>query len=135
MLSFADPERIREREEEIVTRHREYVAEHPELHSVLCEFTSAVLTRKPDDIFDFAASWWAKHLPEGHELPALTSLSTPGIAFPSPAIPFQDSPLTSSEFTPGGEGDPAAPGIGSASPSGERSPLVTGSESGALPQI
>jgi hypothetical protein len=124
MLSFADPERIREREEELVTRHREYVADHPELHSVLCEFTSAVLTRKPDDIFDFAATWWAKHLPEGHELPALTSLSTPGIAFPSPAIPFQDSPLTSSELTPGG--GLVTPGTGGATPS----PLIVG---GATP--
>lgn len=120
MLSYADPDRIREREEELVARHREYVAEHPELHGVLCEFTSAVLTEKPDDVFDFAASWWAKHLPHGAELPALSDMGMSTPAFASPALPFGD-PLSTGASSVGSPGllrSPLSPnrGTGSGSP-------------------
>lgn len=48
---------------ELKSAHREYVARHPELRSILNDFVSAVLTEKPADVVEFARQHFALYRP------------------------------------------------------------------------
>ncbi len=48
---------------ELKVAHRDYVAKHPELKTILNDFTTAVLTEKPEDVVEFAKSYFMMYAP------------------------------------------------------------------------
>ena len=53
-LTFEDISRLHDRQESIKRANSDYITEHPELKSLIADFTAAILMQKPDDVFQFA---------------------------------------------------------------------------------
>eukprot|EP00500_Bicosoecida_sp_ms1_P002038 CAMPEP_0203815622 /NCGR_PEP_ID=MMETSP0115-20131106/11213_1 /ASSEMBLY_ACC=CAM_ASM_000227 /TAXON_ID=33651 /ORGANISM="Bicosoecid sp, Strain ms1" /LENGTH=102 /DNA_ID=CAMNT_0050724521 /DNA_START=137 /DNA_END=442 /DNA_ORIENTATION=+ len=57
-LTFEELSELNERKAELRRESNEWVASHPELKSVMSDFMAALMQRKPDDVFAFAAEYF-----------------------------------------------------------------------------
>ncbi|KAM9305717.1 ciliogenesis-associated TTC17-interacting protein [Gastrophryne carolinensis] len=73
-----------DRKEELISAHETYLRRHPEMKVLLSDFMQFLLLRKPEDVFTFAAEFFAP----------FSSSSDSGDSFPSSQVssPFRDRP-------------------------------------------
>merc|ERR1711907_856148 len=62
-LSIEERSNVEERKLTILKNYQQYMGDHPELRQVLNDFTCAVLTDKPKNIYKFARYWFSMSLP------------------------------------------------------------------------
>merc|ERR1711934_25174 len=78
-LSIEERSNVEERKLTILKDYQQYMGDHPELRQVLNDFTCAVLTDKPKNIYKFARYWFSM------SLPPLDPMSTAGTLRKTPA--------------------------------------------------
>mmetsp|Transcript_167125 Transcript_167125/g.406185 ORF Transcript_167125/g.406185 Transcript_167125/m.406185 type:complete len:108 (+) Transcript_167125:54-377(+) len=57
-LTFEELSELNERKSELRRENQDWIAAHPELKSVMSDFMAALLQRKPDDVFVYAAEYF-----------------------------------------------------------------------------
>ena len=62
-LTFEEISQLNERKRELREEHAAYMADHPELKTIMSDFMSSVLLEKPDDVFSFAREHFTVSLP------------------------------------------------------------------------
>merc|ERR1711988_1685132 len=62
-LSIEERSNVEERKLTILKDYQQYMGDHPELRQVLNDFTCAVLTEKPRNVYKFARYWFYMSLP------------------------------------------------------------------------
>lgn len=53
-------------QEELKANHTTYVRHHPELKAIMADFLQFLLLRKPEDVFTFAADYFAPFSSQKH---------------------------------------------------------------------
>merc|ERR1712054_212646 len=86
-LSIEERSNVEERKLTILRDYHQYMGDHPELRQVLNDFTCAVLTDKPKNIYKFARYWFSM------SLPPLDPMSTAGSKAKTPAPEAEEQTL------------------------------------------
>ena len=85
-------------QDELSESYKDYVAANPELSSILADFLQALFIQKPDNVFDFARSFFQPFAPDAPHLP-----SHPTTLYPTNTLQPSSSAISDTAATTSGQ--------------------------------